>query len=155
MWMIIFTLLAIGLALMIVELVFIPGTTLVGLLGVIFMIFGIAVTYRHFGSDTGMYVLIGSSALSLALFVISFRTNAWKRFSLKTSNDGKVNEGMLLQYVVGEEGITTTTLRPVGKMNIHDQQLEVKAMGGGYIESGTRVRIFKIESNQIIVEPIN
>ena len=74
MWIIIISLLAIGLSLIIVELVFIPGTTVVGFLGLIFTIVGIVVSYRHFGNDIGFYILIGTGVTTLVALFFSFRS---------------------------------------------------------------------------------
>src|SRR6187549_3048069 len=104
MWIIIISLLAIGLSLIIVELVFIPGTTVVGLLGLIFTVVGIVVSYRHFGNDTGFYILMGTAAITLAALFLSFRSGAWNRFSLKSSIDSRVNEDMLKVLHIGDEG---------------------------------------------------
>src|SRR5687768_11921605 len=95
MWIIIIALLTIGIGLIIVELVFIPGTTVVGLLGLIFSIVGIVISYNYFGNDVGFYILIGTLVTTLIALFYSFRSGAWTRFSLKSSMDSKVNEGML------------------------------------------------------------
>lgn len=153
MWLLIITLLAIGLALIIIELVFIPGTTVVGVLGVIFAIFGIVISYRHFGSDIGFYILMGTLITTCVALFYSFRSGAWTRFSLKSSMDSKVNEGMLSRMEVGEEGKAVTTLRPVGKVEFANGEYEVRTVGT-YIEKGTLVRIKNIHSNQIFVEPV-
>ncbi len=153
MWIIIISLLLIGLALIIVELIFIPGTTVVGLLGLVFSIAGIVVCYRHFGNATGFYVLIGMLTVSLGTLFISFRTGAWTRFSLKSSMDSKVNEGMLAMVSIGDEGITLSSLRPIGKAEFNQKTYEVKT-SGTYLDSGEKVKITQIESHQIVVEPL-
>jgi membrane-bound ClpP family serine protease len=153
MWLLIITLVAVGLALIIVEVIFIPGTTVVGVLGVVFTIVGIVVSYRHFGNDAGFYVLLGSLMLTLAALFFSFRYAPWSRFSLKSAIESKVNEGMLQDMKIGEEGTAITTLRPVGKAEFSTGQFEVRAVGK-YVEKGTRIQIKTIESNQIVVEPI-
>lgn len=153
MWIIIISLLAIGLGLIIVELVFIPGTTVVGLLGLIFTVVGIVISYRHFGDDIGFYILIGTSVATLAALFISFRSGAWSRFSHKTSLDGKVNEGMLDRLNIGDEGTTRSALRPVGTAEFNSQNFEVRTTGT-FLDTGMRVKIIKIQSNQIIVEPL-
>ena len=153
MWIIIIALLLIGLTLILVELVFIPGTTVVGLLGVVFGIVGIVVCYQHFGDTVGLYVLIGMSVITLAGLFYSFRSKAWSRFSLKSSIDSKVNEGLLASVNVGDEGITLSSLRPMGKAAFHEKAFEVKT-SGGYLDSGERVKITQIESHQIVVEPL-
>lgn len=154
MWIIIISLLAIGLGLIIVELVFIPGTTVVGLLGLIFTIVGIVISYNHFGNNTGFYILMGTSVTTLVALFYSFRSGAWTRFSLKSSMNNKVNEGMLNQLSVGDEGTTRSALRPMGTAEFGNQQYEVRSLGS-FVESGSRIKIVQILSNQIIVEPIN
>jgi membrane-bound ClpP family serine protease len=78
----------------------------------------------------------------------------WSRFSLKSSNKSKVNEGELDQLLVGMEGTTISALRPIGKAELNNQIVEVKT-NGDYLDSGSRIRVIKIVSNQIIIEPIN
>jgi len=153
MWIIIIALLAIGLSLIVVELVFIPGTTVVGLLGLIFTVVGIVISYRHFGSDVGLYILLGTSAVGAATFFLSFRSGAWARFSHTSSSDSKVNEGMLTLLNVGDEGTTRSDLRPVGTAEFGDKNFEVRTTGS-FLQVGTRVKIVQIQSNQIIVEPL-
>jgi membrane-bound ClpP family serine protease len=154
MWIIILALLFIGLALLIVEIVFIPGTTVVGLLGFFFAVAGIVISYRHFGSEIGFYILLGMSVTTLVALVYSFRSGAWNKFSLKTSIDSKVNEGMVSALNVGDVGNAISTLRPIGKAEFHNRTFEVKTLGD-YVENGKRVKITNIQSNQIIVEPIS
>ncbi len=153
MWIIIISLLAIGLGLIIVELVFIPGTTVVGLLGLIFTVVGIVISYRHFGNNIGLYILIGTLVTTLAALFFSFRSGAWARFSHKSSIDGKVNEGMLNTLNIGDEGITRSALRPVGTAEFGNQNYEVRTTGA-FVDTGTRVKIIHIQSNQIIVHPL-
>ncbi len=154
MWIIILSLLLIGLALIIVELVFIPGTTVVGVLGLVFAIVGIVISYSHFGSDIGLYILLGSLVTTLGAMFYTFRVGAWKRFAHKSSIDSKVNEGIMAYVQIGDEGVTISTLRPMGKAEFHDKTFEVKT-SGNYVERGERVKITRIESHQIVVEPLN
>jgi membrane-bound ClpP family serine protease len=154
MWIIILSLLLIGLALIIVELVFIPGTTVVGLLGLVFAIVGIVISYSHFGNEIGFYILLGSVATSLLALFFSFRSGAWNRFAHKSSMDSKVNEGYTASIHVGDEGVTLSTLRPIGKAEFHNKAFEVKT-SGNYIDRGEKVKITRIESHQIVVEPLN
>jgi membrane-bound ClpP family serine protease len=155
MWVIIISLLIIGLGLIIVELIFIPGTTVVGILGLIFTIVGIVISYRHFGNDIGFYILIGTSVSTLAALFFSFRSGAWSRFSLKSSIDSKVNENMLKTLNIGDIGTTRSALRPMGTAEFGNKNYEVRT-SGSFLDSGTPVKIVQIQSNQIIfVEPLN
>lgn len=153
-WITVASLIGIGLILVIVEVIFIPGTTFVGVAGFIFLVVGVILSFNYFGSEVGWLVFGSSAVLSGGLFYLAFRTNAWSRFALKSAIDSKVNEGELDSFMVGQEGVTKSTLRPVGKAEINNKIVEVTTMGD-YAESGTKVRVVKVSSNQIIVEPIN
>jgi membrane-bound ClpP family serine protease len=52
----------------------------------------------------------------------------------------------------GLEGIALSALRPVGKAEVAGKTYEVKTQGG-YVATGTKIKIIQISSNQIIVEP--
>jgi len=153
-WVIVISLVVFGLALIVAEIIFVPGTTLVGVLGFAFLILGTGLSFRYFGSTTGWIIVGVTAVLSAVILYYSFSTNVWGKFSLKTSSDSKVNEGEFDQLTVGVEGQTTSTLRPVGKAEINNKTYEVKT-SGEYMEAGKRVRVTKILSNQIFVEPIN
>lgn len=153
-WITVASLIGIGLILIIVEVIFIPGTTFVGIAGFIFLVAGVALSFNYYGKEVGWIIFGSSAVLSGGLFYLAFRTNAWSRFALKSSIDSKVNEGELDSFTQGQEGVAVSTLRPVGKAEINNKIVEVTTLGD-YVDSGTPVRIIKVLSNQIIVEPIN
>ena len=154
MWSIIVALLLLGLALIIIEIVFVPGTTIVGIIGVIFAGTGILITFRHYGNESGLYLLVGSSIVTAVALYFSFRSNAWSRFANNSAIKSKVNEGHTEMLQLGDEGVTLSTLKPMGKVQFKSGQFEVKSLGD-YVNVGTRVKIVHIESNQIIVKPLN
>lgn len=153
MWLVVAALIFAGLALIIVEVVFIPGTTVVGLLGLVFTIVGIAFSYSYFGNQVGFYVLLGTGIVSAGALYLSFRKGAWNTFSNKSSIDSKVNEGITEVLTPGEEGVAISALRPIGSAEFNGKIFEVKTTGD-YLANGIKVRIVKIQSNEIIVEPI-
>ena len=152
MWLAISVLILVGLVLLIVEVIFIPGTTVVGLLGLVLVITGLIIAYSEFGSTVANYVLLGTGLAGAAILYLSFRKGAWNRFSLKTSIDSKVNEGMSSALSVGAEGVTVSVLRPMGSAEFDGKIIEVKT-NGDYLASGTRVKIIQIQANDILVEP--
>jgi len=153
-WFSILLLIIMGLALLIVELIFIPGTTIIGLLGMIFIIVGVYFGFEAYGKTTGMYILGGTLILTGITLYLGFKSNAWEQFSLKTSMQGKFNEGLSDSLNLGDEGIATSTLKPIGKAEINDKEYEVTSLGG-YLDSGEKIKVIKIDRNKIIVEPIN
>lgn len=153
-WITVVSLIVLGLALIVAEIIFVPGTTLVGVLGFAFLILGVGQSFRFFGTEIG-WITVGCSAVASGVILYySFSSNVWRKFSLKGSSNSKVNEGEMDNLQIGTEGQTLSTLRPVGKAELNNKTFEVKTLGE-YIDSGIRIRVIKILSNQIIVEPIN
>jgi membrane-bound ClpP family serine protease len=153
MWLIIAALILAGIVLIIAEVVFIPGTTVVGLLGAVFMIAGIIFAYKQFGNDVGFYVLLGTGVATGVALYLSFRNGAWNKVSNKSAIKSKVNEGMAAHLNEGEEGITVSALRPMGSADFHGKIFEVKT-SGEYVANAIRIKIVKIRVNDILVEPI-
>lgn len=152
-WMIVASLIFFGILLVIAEIIFVPGTTLVGIIGVGFMIAGVVSSFSYFGQQGGWITLGGTVIASAVITYYAFKANVWGKFSLKMSSSGKVNEGVLEGITVGQEGIAISSLRPSGKAEINDKTFEVKTLGA-FVDSGSKVRIIKVNTNQIIVEPI-
>jgi len=153
MWLVVAALILAGLTLIIVEVVFIPGTTVVGLLGLIFAIVGIAFAYNYFGNQVGFYVLLGTGVVSAGALYFSFRNGAWNKFSNKSTIDSKVNEGLAETLTSGEEGVSISALRPMGSAEFNGKIFEVRT-NGEYLANGMKIRIVRIRSNEILVEPI-
>ena len=153
-WSIVISLVLFGLFLVIVEVIFIPGTTFVGIAGFVSMIIGVILSFRYFGAETGWLTLGASTAASGALLYVAFRTNVWKRFALKSSIGGRVNEIETMKFPLGMEGTALSALRPIGNGEFDGNTVEVRT-GGEYVEAGSKIRIIKSVPNQIIVEIIN
>lgn len=153
-WSTVISLLAFGLVLVVAEIVFVPGTTVVGLVGFCFLAVGVGLSFKYFGSEVGWVILGSTSVVCGGMLYFSFTTNVWKRFSLKSAINSKVNEGELDLLKVGMEGKALSALRPIGKAEFNSQMVEVRT-SGDYLDSGSPIRIIKIASNQIIIEPIN
>jgi membrane-bound ClpP family serine protease len=153
-WITVISLIVVGLVLLIVEVIFIPGTTVVGFAGFLVMVAGVIFGFYYFGSDTGWMILGGTAGLSGVLFYLAFKVNVWSRFAHKATIDSKVNEGELDQFKEGMIGIAVSALRPFGNAEINSKIIEVTTLGD-YVDTGSRVKIIKILSNQLIVEPLN
>lgn len=151
-WSVVISLVAVGLVLLLVEILFVPGTTIVGIIGFVVLAIGVGLSFKYFGRETGWMTLGTTAVLAGVTLYISFKSNLWSRFALKSTNTGRVNEDPV-GITVGEEGVALSALRPIGKAEIGKRTFEVKTLGA-YVETGKRIRIIQIVSNQIIVEPI-
>ena len=153
-WIAILSLVAIGLVLIIVEVIFIPGTTVIGILGAIFVVVGIVISYQTYGSGIGTIVLIVSLVTSAIALIISFKSGVWQKFALNSSINSRVNEEIKHNLWIGDEGKAISSLKPIGKAEFNDLVFEVRTIGD-YVDAGTKVRIIKIDDQRIFVEPIN
>lgn len=152
-WILISILILGGIGLIVIETIFIPGATVVGFIGFGIGCYGVFRSYVLFGSQTGHIVLVSSTLLAVSAIVIGFKSNVWKRFTNEKSIDAKVNESLTSSLNVADEGLTVSSLKPIGKAEFDHKEYEVSTIGQ-YLEENTPVRIIKIERNKIIVEPI-
>lgn len=152
-WMIVGALILFGLLMVIAEIIFVPGTTVVGIIGAGFMIAGVVSSFSYFGQQGGWMTLGATAVTSAFILYYAFKANVWGKFSLKTSISSKVNEGEMIGMEAGLEGITISALRPSGKAEINEKTYEVKT-NGSFVDAGTKIRVLKVNTNQIIVEPI-
>lgn len=153
-WIIVIFLILFGLSLIVAEVIFVPGTTLVGILGFVLTGAGVYMGFTTFGESTGMWLLGLSLVAGLAALFYGLRSNAWTRFSLNSTSESRFNDEFVHQLGVGTIGKTISELRPQGKAEFNEQVYEVRSFGQ-YLESGTEVRIAKIESHIIFVEPLS
>jgi len=144
-------LILIGLAFIVAEVIFIPGTTFVGFIGAAFGILGIIKIYLEEGSTAGHIALAVSLALFGVLFYVILKYNVWSGVSLNDTMTNKVNENLLDRLSVGDVGISKSVLRPVGKGVFADTEYEVQTLGH-YVEAGIAIRIIQITGVKIIVE---
>ncbi|MCG8474285.1 MAG: hypothetical protein MI784_02220 [Cytophagales bacterium] len=152
-WILIVLLVLIGTGLIVAEVIFIPGTTIVGILGLTFSILGIVFAYSSLGSAAGTAILIGSIVVNFSMLIYALRSDVWSRFSLKTKNKARVNEVSGDNLYVGMEGECVSDLKPIGNAEFGQQKIQVRSLGS-FVDAGTRVKIIRIESNKVIVEPL-
>jgi membrane-bound ClpP family serine protease len=153
-WVAVISLIIFGIALLITEIILIPGATIVGILGLLFLAGGLFLGFDYFGKTTGYYLLGTTVVISLGSIYFSLKSKLWEKFSLKSVNEGRMNVASELLLNVGDVGTAASSLRPFGKAEFGDTLCEVKSLGA-YISAGTKVKIIKIESNKVFVEPVN
>lgn len=153
-WFIAIILIIAGLSLIIIEIIFVPGTTVVGILGLVASGFGIYLSFVYFGNKTGWWISAGTAVVFAISLYYSFRRNAWDQFSLKDTMQGRVNEGLLAGLKEGDTGTAMSAIRPFGKAEFQAGEFEVRSEGN-YIDAGTKIKIIRIRNNNIFVEPIN
>lgn len=153
-WHLIALLLTTGLFLIIVEIIFIPGSTFIGIAGFIVATIGIFLTFSRFGTDWGLGILTGFSIISVGLFYYAFTTQTWQRFALHQTISGKVNEDRRTFVTIGDVGRTASALRPSGKAEFGEVELEVSSFNG-FIDAGCLVKVVKVQDNKVFVSLVD
>ena len=145
--------LAIGLLMIFVEIFFIPGTTLFGVVGGVALAAGVILVYSYYGSKAGNIVLISSLVAVLVAIAAGFKVIQTNKFAMKAELKGRVNEAESNQPTVGDKGVAVTELRPNGKAQFGNLKTEVYS-NGDYISRDTTVEVVKVVSNKIFVHPL-
>ncbi|WP_057937941.1 NfeD family protein [Algoriphagus resistens] len=145
------SLLLIGLILLLAEVLFVPGTTVVGIFGLAVSLAGVVYAFLSFDAGIAWWITSIAVVLNLAAIVYGFSSGVWNRFSLKSAMQGGAFDGRTDALQIGMPGKTTSDLKPIGKASFGDIVYEVKSENG-FIPVGTEVTIFKIENNKIIVK---
>jgi membrane-bound ClpP family serine protease len=146
-------LLLLGLLFLILEILVLPGTTVLGFAGGILMLIGVWVAFSLYGLTTGLYVLGGTSVATIAAVVLAFRAGTWKRFTLHKKLTGQVNTFDQKVLTIGTIGVAVSRLAPMGKGEFNGEYYEVTT-NGEFVDASTKITIVAVSKNQIIVKPI-
>lgn len=145
------SLLLIGLILLLAETLFIPGTTVVGILGLLISLAGVAYAFMTFPSSVAWWITGIASVLNVAAVIYSFQSGVWKKLSLKSSLQGGTFDGRTAGLEAGMIGKAISDIKPIGKASFGESIYEVKSESG-FISVDTDLTIVKIVNNQILVK---
>lgn len=141
----------VGLVLILLEILVIPGVGVAGILGGMLVIGGVALAYTK-SMAFGHGMLAFSAVLSGITFYFSLKAKTWNKVSLKESIDTRVNE--LSGIEVGNKGIALSRLAPMGKAEINGIECEVES-NEGLIDEQATIEVVSIEINKVWVRKIN
>ena len=144
------TLLLIGLILLVVEILFIPGTTVVGIFGFLVSFAGLTFAFLNFDYSVALWITGLALTINFAAVWYGFSSGVWKKFSLKSTQSGGAFDGRTDGLDVGMKGLAVSDIKPYGKASFNDIWVEVKSESG-FIGVNTPVTITKIENNKISV----
>lgn len=149
---IIIVLLVVAIALLILELFFLPGLSVAGFMSVLF--YGVALYYAfvNLGITAGVIALVSALLLSIFLIWYFMRSKTLDRISLHTDIDGTATTVVSSAINVGDVGVTISRLNPMGRVKVGNEIVEARTLE--FLEEGTEVRVMKIETTVIVVEPI-
>lgn len=144
-------LIVLGIILLLIELLIIPGISVAGIAGFLCLIAGVIASYIFLGEKTGHLILLGSVILSVIVIIFTFQTKTWKKMGLSTEINSKVTPFETDKIKAGDNGKSITRLNPIGKVIINDIVCEAKSMGG-IIDVNADIEVVKVNSTQVIVK---
>lgn len=147
----IITLILVGLVLIFVEILLIPGVGVAGILGLLSMGGSCFYAFNQLGTTGGAVVTAVNALLLVALTIWVLRAKTWKRLTLDTKVDSKAVSSDD-RISVGDRGVTVTRLAPIGMVRFGNESVEVKALEG-MVDPGIAVEVVMIEDNRIFVRP--
>jgi membrane-bound ClpP family serine protease len=153
MWTVIIILILVGILMLLLEILVIPGSGVAGIIGFGLMVAGIWLAYSAEGSRAGhitVAVTLGSSLIGL---LVALRSRTWKKAMLSTEIDGKVRTIDPEKLSVGDKGTTISRCAPMGKALFKDTFYEVSAYSD-FIDENKEIEIMKISGNKIFVKQI-
>lgn len=158
----------VGVALLLIEILVIPGFGIVGIMGILCiltsLILSMDVRWFHalnwssiqLALSKLMAAMVGSIILSIVLLKFLPRTSLGKQVVLKTTQQHE--EGYAVHTderskLIGMSGVTITPLHPSGTMLLDDRRYDVVSEGD-FIEKNTRVKVLSVEGARIVVRKV-
>lgn len=143
-----------GILFMLVEIFLLPGISIAGIAGAIFLVGGIVYAYLFLGSTAGNITLAASALAMGGTFFWLLKSKSLRKISLETNIEGKVDNSNLQKMAVGDRGVALSRLNPIGKVMVNDVEAEGKSFDGEFIEEETAIEIVRIETYHVLVKRI-
>ena len=149
---IVIALLVLGALFMLVEIFLLPGISIAGIAGAIFLTGGIAYAYLFMGATAGNISLAASAATLGITFVWLLRSKSLRKISLNTNIESTVDNTSLRKMAVRDTGIAVSRLNPIGKVMVNGVVAEGKSVDGEFIDEDTGIEVVKIETYNVLVK---
>lgn len=150
---IVLVLLFIGVVFFLIEIFLLPGISIAGVIGGLFIGASIFCGYYFLGSTVGTLILVGG----LIFFGIAIwwfmRSRALDKMALKTDIDSKIEPLKGLDIKVGDTGETMSRLAPMGKIKINGAIVEAKT-NDDFIDPDEEIIVLQVFNTNVLVERI-
>lgn len=155
----------VGVVLLLVEVLLIPGFGIAGISGIGILLWGL---YELLLPDVPVGQEIQSMALAgftigiiggiiglVLLFKFMTKTEFWKKLTSPEvqKKDKGYNSSIGLEDLIEKHGVADTDLRPSGWVNVGDQRIFV-VTEGSYIDQNDNVIILSVDGNRVVVRKI-
>jgi membrane-bound ClpP family serine protease len=138
-----------GIILLVLEILVLPGM-IAGIIGSLLMLTGILMIYGNYGRTAGHISVLITGIVTVFSLWYSFKSKAWKRFSLEKSSEGKIQRVDELGIKPGDVGIALSAVRPMGTAIFNGTKVEVQSMSE-MIPTNSSIEVIEVLSNKLIV----
>lgn len=143
---------ALGIIFLLLEIFFLPGTTIAGIFGGLCLSIAIWIAFTYVGTVAGWYTVIGSAfvfAISVYLFI---KVGVMDKVSLKAEIRSTV-EGKDTSIKAGDTGKSLSRLAPMGNAQINGKITEVKSLKG-FIDADVDIEVISADKQEVLVRQI-
>jgi membrane-bound ClpP family serine protease len=142
----------VGSGLIILE-AFIPGFGVAGIFGIILEVVALWATWKLHGVPTALIALLAVLILIGFAIFLSYRSAMNGRLSrspLILKETEAADAAATPEQWIGQEGVTVTSLRPAGQIDINGVRLNA-ASSGDFIPKGTAVLVTGTEGDHLVI----
>lgn len=143
------TFIVLGIVFFVLEIFFLPGVSIGGIVGTLFTGAGIWYAFAKLGVTAG-WIVVAVSVLVL-LFVIVYFIKGKPLDKMALDKELETNNFYDMSKVaVGDTGVTLSRLAPMGKVLINSEEYEAKFCEG-FLDRGVDVVVIDIDGNVLLV----
>jgi membrane-bound ClpP family serine protease len=144
-------LITLGIALLVLEILVLPGLV-AGIIGGLFLLIAVSWTFKEYGTVAGTYTATGTVILTALSLYIGLKSKVWKRFSLKHDlQESRANVVDATSIHEGDHAMTISALRPMGTILVNDIKIEART-NGEFIPANKEVVIIRIMPSGVLVK---
>ncbi len=147
-WIIVLAIL--GLVMIFAEILM-PGFGLFGILGVISLFGSLIFAYKLYGLVIFLILLAAAVGIFLAMIIFAEKSGLCRRVVLQDRQEAKDFDESVLQGLLGQSGVTCSTLRPFGSAEIAGRTVDVRSQGD-FMDRGERIQVVQIVGKTVIVK---
>ncbi|MBP5505351.1 MAG: NfeD family protein [Bacteroidales bacterium] len=148
-------LIIVGLLLLLVETLLIPGFAITGILGLGCMGAACWLAFTRISTTAGVIVTVICILLALGLLIWVLRSSTWKKATLNTNIDAKVDVNAGQEGIaVGTKGTTITRLAPMGMVRLENGTKVEVSSSEGFIDPGCPVEVSAVEGEKIFIKKL-
>lgn len=140
-----------GVVLLLIEFFLLPGISIAGIGGAIFMIGGVIYAYIYLGSTTGTATLVLSLIMLAGAFVWLVKSKSLQKIALTADITETVDNSELKSLKKGDTGIAVSRLNPIGKVMVNDVVVEGKSFDGEFIDEDAEIEVIRVETYNVAV----